>query len=115
MKYDVTQILTNYAGEPFKRVELPPGGAPTDVYITVKDVFEEACLKADARFFDGGQKYRIYRLLKKIHGAIHHVYLSEDEVNLLRQLAGSALSVVALGATWDILDNPLPDEDVRAA
>lgn len=98
MKINLDKILLSVDDSPLKR------GAESDDEVTLGYALAFACLNADPRKHDTGEKkYKIYKILKKVSGE-GKVNLKTEEVALLKTLVGEVSPVNVVGAVYDILE-----------
>ena len=110
MKYSTDVEIRAYNGEALLGQDNKPS--------TVRKLFEKVCVNADPQEFSSLEaKMEVHRLLMKVHQAGLHVDLTAEEVSLLKRLSAKFLSVVALGAIVQLLENPvtLPPHTVEAS
>ena len=116
MKYDLSIELSSYDGKPFTRPAVSLDGQPVvrdgviqHVPLSLKDVLTSACVNADPQEYnDADKKLSIFNLLMKLHEANPIVILSAEEVATLKKLMGKSLTIIALGAVFRALENPIP-------
>lgn len=112
MKHNLIRPVVNFKGEPFTK-EMPNpdgtvGGGPVKVPLTLRDLLEQACINANPQKYSTGEKkMEVYKLLKKVSAAEPFTVLVAEDVVLLKALVGDSMSVVAVGAVFEMLDNPL--------
>lgn len=117
MKHNLIRPLVNFKGEPFLREVPNPDGTHLNLQVplTLKDLLEQACVNASPqKYSTGDKKMEVYALLKKVSAANPFAQLTAEDVALLKTLVGDAASVVAVGAVFELLENPLtsvPNED----
>lgn len=105
MKHNMTVQVLSYTGKPFMGPPATEGGEPVPVQL--KDLLIDACLNADPQEYGtGDKKIQVYKLLDKIYRADPTVDLSSEEVTLLKNLAGKRCTVAAVGAIFELLENP---------
>jgi hypothetical protein len=96
MKLNVDMQLVAFNGEPMTEntaEDSPPA--------TLKSVLVQACLMAQES--SGDEKYRVYRLLKRIDAG-SEVELSAEDVSKLKALVGNYYPVAVIGPVFDILE-----------
>lgn len=113
MKHNLLRPLFNYKGEPFTReMPNPDGPAPIKVQMTLRDILEQACIMASPQKYSTSEKkVEVYRLLKKIAAAEPFAILVAEDVVLLKALVGDQMTVAAVGAVFEMLDNPKTDNE----
>jgi len=100
MKYDLTQTLKAFDGRDITDVT---SGA--EVAATVRLTLERACINCDPRAHaSGDEKYKIYKLLQKIHAAEVEVELTVEEVSLLKTIVGEVYPVAVVGPIYEVLE-----------
>lgn len=105
MRHNLLRSLVNFKGEPFMRQVDPD--LPGEVPLQLRDVLEQACLQANVqKYSTGDKKMEVYRLLRKVSAAEPFAQLSAEDVTLLKSLVGDAMSIVAVGAIFEMLENP---------
>lgn len=114
MKFDLSQPLLNYNGQPFTK-SLPDGaGGLRNEPTVLKEVLESACVNADPQQYnDATKKLLIFRLLMKIHQANPVVDFTAEDLTTLKELTGKQLTIAAVGAVYEALENPLTDRVPR--
>ena len=103
MKVDLDRVLLSLDGQPLK--------SDKDEDATLGYVLSLACLNADPRKHDTGEKkYEIYQVAKKVteDGIVD---LSHEDIVLLKKLVGEVSPVAVVGTVWDILDGEDEEED----
>lgn len=116
MKHNLIRPVKNFRGEPFVR-EVPnpdgtQGAGPLKIPMTLRDMLEQACVTANPqKYSTGDKKMEVYQLLKKISAAEPFAHLKAEDVVLLKALVGDSMSVVAVGAVFEMLDNPKSDNE----
>jgi len=99
MKYDLSIPLKSYDGK-----DIQTGETAGEV-ATLKFVLERACINADAqKHATPDAKYRIYKVLKRLHAADPEIELSAEELTLLKQLVGELFGVNVVGVVYDLLE-----------
>lgn len=105
MKYDVTTLLQNFAGQTFV---LKDG---SDQLMTVRDAIEHALVNVSPQYVSTpAKKLEVYRLLQKVHHAEKVLELSAAEVAMIDEISGSILLITAYGALHDYLESPASGE-----
>lgn len=96
MKYDLSQVFTDLDGTVILDKEKP---------FTLRAILALACINADPqKYADGDSKYRIYKLLLRIHAQASAVELSSEEVTLLKDLVGRIFAPYIVGLVYDVLE-----------
>ena len=99
MKIDLSAVLLSVDGKPIKK-----GPEEEDQDVTLGYALSFACLNADPRKHDNGEKkYRIWKILKQVTGK-GTVSLVTEDVVLLKELVGESLGISVVGAVYDILE-----------
>ena len=99
MKYDLTTPLKSYDGK-----DIQTGETAGEV-ATLRFVLERACINADAQKHAApDQKYKIYKLLRRVHAADPELELSAEDLTLLKQLVGELFGVNVVGVVYDLLE-----------
>lgn len=106
MKYQIDKQLISYNGLAFLHEGKP---------MSLRSALELVCLNADPREHSNGEsKMKIYRLLTKISTAVEVIGFAAEEVALLKDLVGKQLTVGAVGAIYEVLENPVQPEESPA-
>ncbi len=99
MRYEVNQELKAYNGTAL----IDSDGKAA----SLKKLIEMACIGADAQEFATlDKKLQVHRLLVKVYNSEDIVELSAEEITLIKQASAKVLSIPALGALVDLLENP---------
>lgn len=100
MKFDVSQSLIGYNGEPIKHSE------KDDSEVTLGSALSMACVNANPqKHQDGPAKLKIYRILQKVGPKdATEVDLSAEDITLLKTLVGDMYGPVVVGAVYDMLE-----------
>lgn len=96
MKIDVDQTLIAYNGDP-----MTENGDEDSPPATLKRVLVQACLNAQEQ--DGEQKYRVYRLMKRIDAG-GEIDLPSEDITKLKELVGKSYNVAVVGPVYDALE-----------
>src|SRR5690606_2615440 len=92
MKIDLSAPLHGFNGEP-----IPETSAPDSPPATLRHVLTQACLAANPQqYATGADKYRVYRLLKRVDEGGKHEFTAE-EVAELKKLVGNVYPVAIVG------------------
>lgn len=107
MKYDISIQLHSFNGAPFVQNITAVDGTISQTVMFFKDMLENALVNADPQEFNTAEKkLEIYRLLQKIHSADSEVNLSAEEVATIKKVVAKNMTITALGAIYDALENP---------
>ena len=107
MKYNLASEMLSFNGVPFIQKIPNAQGGTDDVKMTLKDMLENSLVNADPMEFNTGEKkLEIYRLLQKIHSADSEITLSVEEVANIKKVVAKNMTITALGAIYDALENP---------
>jgi len=100
MKFDMTQPLVGFNGDPIKKSE------DDDSPVTLGETLSMACVNASPqKHADGEAKLKIYRVLQKVgEKDAGEVELEAEEISLIKGLVGDMYGVAVVGSVYDLLE-----------
>ncbi len=99
MKIDLNEVLIGYDGKEI--INSQDDKTPT----TVRKVLEVALLSASPEEYKTGeQKYKVYKLLKRIGGDIEEADLAAADITLLKDVVAAVYGPAVVGTVFDLLD-----------
>ena len=99
MKIDLNEVLIGYDGKEI--INSQEDKTPT----TVRKVLEVALLSASPETYKTGEdKYKVYKILKRIGGETEEADLSAADVTLLKDVVAAVYGPAVVGTVFDLLD-----------